>query len=269
MLALEDSLMRNNHAMPDYASSFTKELLADVNLLVVEDNEDNQNLIYHFLSPVGAAIATANNGAQGLTMALAQSFDLILMDIQMPIMDGIETTKRIRTAGITTPIVAYTAFTSDECRRSCLKAGCNAFLGKPSSRIAMVNLIRSCLALDDRSIHREVCPTAIPQPDHETCLVSHRSIYHDDPVVGPLLEGFIHRLPERISALIRALGRDNITEAAFLAHQLKGTMLGYGFISDGKVIAEIERKVRDNHYHDLQTSILPSLAELERIFRSN
>ena len=59
----------------------------------------------------------------------------------------------------------------------------------------------------------------------------------------------------------------NFNEAMFLAHQLKGTMLGYGFIIDGKMLADIEQKIRSNECCESQESILPSLRDLESIYR--
>ena len=259
--------MSTNTMMQDAAGFTHQRPLANRHLLVVEDSEDNQDLIHHFLTPMGASIAPAFNGAEGVDLALTHQFDLILMDIQMPVMDGIEATRRIRTEGITTPIIAYTAFTSDECRISCFNAGCNAFLSKPGSRNTLVNIIQSCLASSEQTHATEAKDSwHVQDAVAGNATIRNRSIYHDDPIVGPLLGGFIERMPSRIAALKGACMNDDTSEAVFLAHQLKGTMLGYGFILDGKILADIEEKIRRKPSCDAQESILPSLDELAHIY---
>jgi len=105
-------------------------------ILVVEDTQSIALLIEHLLRDAGAEIYLAENGAEGEKMLLdakerESGFDLILMDMMMPVMDGFEATRRIRASGIKTPIVAMTAMAiNDECEK-CIEAGCDFFLTKP------------------------------------------------------------------------------------------------------------------------------------------
>jgi CheY-like chemotaxis protein len=105
-------------------------------ILLVEDDFDNQRLIAHVLRKAGAEVSVAENGQVAVDLALAatqagSSFDIILMDIQMPVMDGYEATKRLRSAGCVTPIIALTAHSMAEHRQKCLDAGCDDYMTKP------------------------------------------------------------------------------------------------------------------------------------------
>ena len=115
-------------------------------ILLVEDSADNQLLIQKFLSDSGAEVITANNGREGLEKALAQKFDLILLDIQMPEMDGYGALKGIREGGLQLPIIALTAHALREERERAHKAGFNDYLTKPVTKKTLLERIEANLA---------------------------------------------------------------------------------------------------------------------------
>jgi CheY-like chemotaxis protein len=100
-------------------------------ILVAEDVETNQKFIKALLTRMGMEVTIASDGNVALQKALTQQFDLILMDMQLPHMNGYEATKALRKEGIATPIVALTAYAMTEDRGKCLKAGCDDYLSKP------------------------------------------------------------------------------------------------------------------------------------------
>lgn len=105
-----------------------------VQALVVEDNQVNQKVLRGILKKLGCEVATADNGKQAIETMRDQSFDVIFMDCQMPVMDGFEATKRIRqsnTSNSTVPIIAVTANVLSSDRERCLKAGMNDYIKKP------------------------------------------------------------------------------------------------------------------------------------------
>ncbi|MFI4896998.1 MAG: PAS domain-containing protein [Phycisphaerales bacterium JB059] len=112
-------------------------------ILLVEDGEDNRRLLSLFLTKAGAEVTYAENGREGVdqTLRAARSgrpFDLVLMDMQMPVLDGYDATREIRKAGYDRPVIALTAFATSEDRDRCMEAGCDDFLTKPISRTTLI-----------------------------------------------------------------------------------------------------------------------------------
>ncbi len=118
-----------------------KEALKGVRTLVVDDSEDNRMLIGHFLNGYGAEVEFASNGLEGCRKALTGSFDVVLMDIQMPEMDGYTATMKLRESGFTKPIVALTAHAMGEAREKCLHVGCSDHLTKPIDVNRLINTV--------------------------------------------------------------------------------------------------------------------------------
>ncbi len=115
-------------------------------ILLVEDAPDNQRLIFAILTRAGAEVVTAENGRIGLETALAarsegQPFDLILMDMQMPVMDGYEATQRLREQGYDGQIIALTANAMSGDALKCAAAGCDHYLSKPINREVLIREI--------------------------------------------------------------------------------------------------------------------------------
>jgi len=133
-------------ALEDEAARAAGAPLAGCRLLLAEDFVDNQRLISHVLRKAGAEVALAENGETAIALALAardseNPFDIILMDMQMPVLDGYEATRRLRQRGYQRPIIALTAHSMDSDRKKCLDAGCNDFTSKPIDRAKLIALV--------------------------------------------------------------------------------------------------------------------------------
>lgn len=100
-------------------------------ILLAEDNKVNQDMTITMLTRMGHSVDLAEDGAQAVNMAGSKQYDVILMDLQMPNMGGIEATKRLRSTGVKTPIVAITAAALEQDRKECLSAGMNDYITKP------------------------------------------------------------------------------------------------------------------------------------------
>ena len=120
-------------------------------ILLAEDGPDNQRLIVHLLRQAGAEVVTVTNGILAIEQCFEQlragkPFDLILMDMQMPVKDGYETTREIRAAGYTLPIVALTANVLTEQRRRAIESGCDDMIEKPIERQRFLSVCREWIA---------------------------------------------------------------------------------------------------------------------------
>lgn len=162
----------NNHAVPrdtgpgqaattDTAVSRGAEgtCLTDCRILLAEDSPDNQRLIRHLLHRAGAKVALADNGQSAVELALhaagqGSAYHLILMDMQMPVLDGYEATSRLRAAGYRQPIVALTAHALRSEHEKCRAAGCDDVCTKPVDRAALIAAIRR------RVVQGEPAPTS-------------------------------------------------------------------------------------------------------------
>ena len=129
-----------------------KTRFTDLRILVAEDNDVNQMVAQHLLGGLGCLVRVAWNGKQAVEMAQGDSFDLIFMDCQMPIVDGYEATRQIRTmeskVDRRVPIVAMTANASETDREACLDAGMDDFVAKPITETELVETIKRNIRID-------------------------------------------------------------------------------------------------------------------------
>ncbi len=121
------------------------DVLQDKNILLVEDNEINQLIATEVLENMGIKVTVAGDGQQGVDMALHGSFDLILMDIQMPIMDGLTAARLLRTNGYDKPIIAMTANAMKEDRVKAKEAGMQEHIAKPFDVAELQSLLQTWL----------------------------------------------------------------------------------------------------------------------------
>src|SRR6266480_2559169 len=194
-------------------------------ILLAEDGLDARRLLARHLRAAGAEVETAENGLVACELALRAAeagtpYDLILMDMQMPELDGYAAAARLRAAGYRGPIVALTAHAMEDERARCLGAGCDGFAAKPILRRALIEVARAYLA-----------------PAGAAPLVSALAA---DAEIARLLAGFVGRVPERLGAMEHALGARDLVGLADLAHQLKGAATGYGFPTITEAAAELE-----------------------------
>lgn len=115
-------------------------------ILIVDDNVLNQKVALRQLQKLGFAADAAGNGLEAVHALDRIAYDLVLMDCQMPKMDGYEATAEIRSRGTKTPVIALTASASDSDRDRCLRAGMNDFLPKPVREAELASMIERWLA---------------------------------------------------------------------------------------------------------------------------
>ena len=189
----------NNHTAPQL----------DGKILLAEDTPEMQLLVSRMLQKLGLEVTIANDGQEAVEQALAHHFDLILMDMQMPVMDGIEATRTLRQLGYLPPIVALTANVMPEHRARFEAAGCDEFLGKPIDRNALNRVLHHYL----RSITASSSWTGTAE----------ESLISDD-----LRELFIERTTNQRKELLIALLNEHWSEIRSIAHNIKGSGTTFG-----------------------------------------
>jgi CheY-like chemotaxis protein len=115
-------------------------------ILLVEDDPDHRPLLSLMLAKAGSEVTAAENGQVAVDLARAARdaglpFDLIVMDMQMPVLDGLAATRKLRAEGFKNPIIALTARAVSTDRQRCLAAGCDDFLSKPVARAELIGLL--------------------------------------------------------------------------------------------------------------------------------
>jgi signal transduction histidine kinase/CheY-like chemotaxis protein/HPt (histidine-containing phosphotransfer) domain-containing protein len=220
---------------PMVDESYRRIVIDGSRILVVEDGEDNQRIITFLLEEAGASVSIASNGELGVEQARRardsnQPHDLILMDLQMPVMNGYDATQEMRRQGIRTPIIALTAFATSRDQENCLRAGCNDFISKPIEPERFLSTL-------ERHLTRSRGPADASTED------SHRLV---STMVGnsrfaPLLTQYLARVPETIEQIEEACERGDAERLLRCVHQVKGSAGGYGFPQVTKLASECQR----------------------------
>jgi CheY-like chemotaxis protein/HPt (histidine-containing phosphotransfer) domain-containing protein len=202
-------------------------------VLLVEDGPDNQVLLSTILRGLGLSVTLAENGQLGVERATGGSFDLILMDMQMPVLDGYGATRALRRQNYRGTIIALTAHALISERERCLSAGCDDYLSKPIDRKALLALLARYLARAEEPAPRQAAsPPEAPL----------RSSYADDPEMAELIARFVQSLPARVEELRASQPGAMIR----LAHQLKGAAGGYGFAPITETASRLEQALQES-----------------------
>ncbi|MDH5393584.1 MAG: ATP-binding protein [Gammaproteobacteria bacterium] len=222
-------------------------------ILLAEDNKDNQQLILFYLSKLGATVSLAEDGEVAVQKAMQEQFDLILMDMQMPVLDGFMATRQLREAGYTGAIVALTANAMQEDIDKCLSLGCDQFMQKPIERSSFNAIIRQYLAPATEQAHAEP-------------LLSH--LLKDGPEFLDLVLSFIHQLPARMNSLFDAISRHDWQLLSQLVHDLKAVSGGYGYLEMSDMAARLEFILARNNYQSVTRMMRELNALADRIIAS-
>ena len=232
-------------------------------VLLAEDGPDNRVLITYYLRELGLEVTAVENGLLARDRALQarnenRPFDLILMDMQMPELDGYEATRQLRAAGYQYGIVALTAHAMGGDRNKCLDAGCDDFAVKPIEWEKLLAVLKRFLREETEQAPQLVTP-AIPTATAPSTNPQLDALMAK-PRMAKLVEKFLAKLDDRMSAIRAAADAQDAQQLKVLAHQLKGAAGGYGF----PAISDAARSIELNESSDIAalTQTINSLAEL-------
>jgi hypothetical protein len=208
--------------------------LAGARVLLAEDTPANQRLIAHYVRQTGATVAVVEDGNQAVEEALGGDYDLVLMDMQMPTMDGLEATALLRKVGFARPIVALTANVLKEDVGAYLRAGCTACLAKP---------------IDRATFFQELAR-------HLGGLAPDRGAPVDDrPLMRELAAQFAAELPQELAAIAAAAGEEDWARVRALAHRLRGPAGSLGFPATYQAAARLEDALRADRLEDARSAL--------------
>ncbi len=196
-------------------------------ILLVDDSEDVLRLTGHFLRKAGAEIVTANRGVRALKLVREQDFNLVLLDIEMPGINGTEVAKSLRDRGVTIPIIAYTAREDEATRMECLASGCCDVLVKPVGRADLIDTVAHYLAVEEPLISR----------------------FAGDPEMTDFIHDFVTALPVKIRKMLELAQAHNADELAPMARQLKVAASeggGSGFVEISDAADALAKTLTDN-----------------------
>jgi signal transduction histidine kinase/CheY-like chemotaxis protein/HPt (histidine-containing phosphotransfer) domain-containing protein len=235
VVRLEKSKDEDNVVIAGIAKEVAKDLLANCRILLVEDNETNLQLARELLEQVGLEVVTAANGLEAVAMTAKERFDGILMDIQMPVMDGLTATREIRKASSPRelPIMAMTANAMSTDREECMAAGMNDHIAKPIKPEilyrTLVHRLRPDVDLNGRLNNGKSRLTATlddgngwPKLDGFDVSMGFAAVNGDRQLYVKLLTSFHHRHQDINGKIKDELAHGNRHVAQRLAHTVKG-----------------------------------------------
>ena len=232
-----------------------KKEINGTSILVVEDNDMNQRLIKRILSKWDCQFEIANNGLEGVQLAQQKKYDIILMDIHMPEMDGVEATIEIRNLNSSknqkTPIIALTAAALMDERKKVFEAGMNDFMVKPfvpeELKKTILKHLDECTEAKDEvtlSISTKITSPKETNIMHDLSYLSEIS-GGDEEFMADMIETFIGEAPQNIEELSAFLLQKNYTQLAKTAHRIKPNLLIMGLPELEGFAKKLERGIKE------------------------
>ncbi|MDH5535637.1 MAG: ATP-binding protein, partial [Betaproteobacteria bacterium] len=239
-------------------------------VLVVDDGPENRELVTLVLEECGLLVDQAENGQQGLDKALHGNFDVALIDLQMPVMDGQTATRLMRERGLTLPIFALTAHAMKGFEHEIMASGFTGYLTKPVDIDKLIQMLADVLGGQRMlAVAPEPAVPALAPADStdneestpaDSALISRLA---NKPRLIPAIQKFTGRLNDQLNAMQRAWDERNFTELAALAHWLKGAAGTVGYDAFTVPAAELEKMAKTRAEAQIQPAIR-RLRELER-----
>ena len=256
--------------------------LYGIPVLLVEDNEINQEVANDILTSVGMMVTIANNGKDAVDMVKSSSYDIVLMDIQMPVMDGYDATRAIRKdpAYSELPIIAMTANAALSNHEKCLRVGMNDFVSKPIDtkelfekikRLTTLDINKKTSAIEEKSNLKEEAFPALEGIDVESAL---SRLGGNQKLYRKLLTKFhsIHKYD--IAEIKKAVDQDDYKTAEIITHTLKGAAGNLGAKAVYLASSNLENELKSfeqeqlkpliDHLEQVMVQVIDTIASIEQ-----
>jgi len=237
----------------------------NLKVLLAEDNVANQKVAIAYLRKAEIEVTVVDNGQEAVEALEREAYDLILMDCQMPILDGLAAARAIRSMNNgkeETPIIALTAFARPEDEARCLDAGMNGFITKPLDPIALIDTV-DLWTTRPASDTKKSPFTSGPRPPEPTLpLIDEKTLeqLQQYDLFEEILTLFISETPSYLERMAAAVGRGDVTEVSRIAHALKGCSANL----NARRFMAICQRIEDAAQADSLLGIEQSLAELRQ-----
>lgn len=228
----------------------------DAQVLLAEDNPDNQQLIRILLEKRGIEVTIANNGEEAIEQALMGDFDLILMDMQMPIMGGLEATDILRKAACDIPIIALTANVMKEDLQTYLQSGCNTTIAKPIDQATLFRELANYLPSSEGG-------KALDHSDDLTAQL------HASSEFRQLVQTFLGNLPNAQQQLSEAFVLSDWSQIGAIAHSIKGSAGSFGYPQLTEYAATLEYSAKQSSPIEIKHHLGVFEEECDRVLTLN
>jgi len=248
----------------------------ETKILIAEDNVMNQRLIKHLLQSRGYKFDLVFNGAEAVETLKRQSYDLVLMDIQMPEMDGYSATEQIRQSlRSNVPIIAMTAHAMSGNKEKCMKAGMSDFITKPLDEDALFNMIER--HIDQNLSGGSDVQKAINNVKGDTVIdlsIVNKYARGNEDFKNDIIKEFVTTVPGSINSLENAIFEGNYQKISLIAHDMKTTVHVMGLTElIGDLLKQIENFAKSNSclalirnlFSDIKQVCLRAVREAHRL----
>lgn len=234
-------------------------LLGGRTILVADDARTNRLLVSRMLQRAGATVVAVEDGAEACEAVKQQSFDLVLMDMQMPVLSGLEAARRLKTEGFGGPIVALTA--AEDTEQECRLAGCDQTLLKPVGERRLIATVLEALGMATETLTPPEVVWGRARQSESPLL----STLPDDPEFQLAVEEFVESLAQRCRELEECIAGRNVQRVAHWAHWLKGAGGMAGFSAFTEPARLLERHAREENWERAEASFSQIVALQSRV----
>jgi PAS domain S-box-containing protein len=246
----------------DFPEGKPEDIGGKIKVLVVEDHPVNQRFVLLVLQKIGGEVTLASSGVKALEVLETEKFDLILMDVQMPEMDGYETTIRIREkerlTNTHTPIIALTAYAMGGDKEKCLTAGMDGYLSKPINAAKLSSLVT-------HTLKNKLYQNRLSQPPPIDLTATLRIVDGDFKLVRELVSSFKNDCPQRLAELVKTHQEGDLGKLMHLAHRLKGALSYFGAEKALLLIGKLEQSGKSKQVEATAAVLRDLETELGRI----